>query len=160
MTDAERVAADILLIEAGTYEIPLVSQTTQDTKTAWVQNAVDSLIANESVATVIWALGYSVSVTSGEVTEEIVITVTEESWSNATILAKVKLRLGIVYSDSLKDLEIAGRIDACVFDLLNAGVPQANLSSELAMDTIERYINGGQNDSIYIANVLKLRGTV
>ena len=73
------------------------------------------------------------------------------------ILAKVKLRLGIMYSDP-KDLEIAGRIDACAFDMLNAGVPQANLSSELAMDTIERYINGGQNDSIYIANVLKLRG--
>ena len=160
MTDAERVAADIALIEAGIYEIPLVSQTSQTTKTAWVQSAVDGLIVNESVATVAWFAGYSVSVASGEVTDAAVITVTEEAWSNATLLAKIKLRLGIVYSDSLKDLEIAGRIDACVFDLLNAGVPQANLSSELAMDTIERYINGGQNDSVYIANVLKLRGTV
>ena len=79
MTDAERVAADILLIEAGTYEIPLVSQTGgQTTKTAWVQSAVDGLIVNESVATVAWFAGYSVSVASGEVTDAAVITVTEE----------------------------------------------------------------------------------
>lgn len=105
MTDAERVAADIALIEAGIYEIPLVSQTSQTTKTAWVQSAVDGLIVNESVATVAWFAGYSVSVASGEVTDAAVITVTEEAWSNATLLAKIKLRLGIVYSDSLKDLE-------------------------------------------------------
>lgn len=78
-----------------------------------------------------------------------------------SVLDKVKIRMGIVYSDSLiKDVEIQGRIDSCVLDLLHAGVPLENLENELAIDTIERYLKGGQNDSIYIANAIKLRRIV
>ena len=75
-------------------------------------------------------------------------------------LQKIKLRLGIVYDDPLKNAELTGRIEACVFDLINGGVPALNLESELAIETIERYIKGGQNDAIYIANLIKLRGVI
>lgn len=75
-------------------------------------------------------------------------------------LAKIKLRLGVVYEDPLKNAELTGRIEACKLDLIGAGVPTENLETELAIDTIERYIRGGQNDSIYISNLIKLRATV
>lgn len=75
-----------------------------------------------------------------------------------TMLGKIKLRLGITYEDTLKNAELTGRIEACKMDLVNGGVPSENLESDLALDTIERYIRGGQNDPIYIANVIKLRG--
>ena len=78
-TDVEKVAADKALIEAGTYEIPLTSQTTQEAKTAWVQSAVDALIENGTTAVVTYSeSAYAVELTLNEATGTATITVTEE----------------------------------------------------------------------------------
>ncbi|MGI6751576.1 MAG: S-layer homology domain-containing protein [Anaerovoracaceae bacterium] len=82
LTDAQKLAVDKTLIEAGTYEIPLASQTNQTTKTAWVQGAVDALIANGTTAVVSWNSGeskYDVALTNGGATGSATITVTEEA---------------------------------------------------------------------------------
>ncbi|USF30686.1 S-layer homology domain-containing protein [Clostridium sp. MD294] len=77
-TDVEKLAADKALIEAGTYEIPVASQTNQETKTAWVQAAVDKLIKYGTTAVVSFADGkYSVALTCGNETGTAAITVTE-----------------------------------------------------------------------------------
>ena len=78
--DAEKVAADKALVEAGTYEIPLEHQTDQAKKTAWVQSAVDALLQNGTKAEVTFKDGvYGVVITLGDATENATITVTEEA---------------------------------------------------------------------------------
>ena len=74
-----KIAADKVLIEAGTYVIPTANQTDQTAKTAWVQGAVDALIVNGTVATVTFSVDtYSVALKSNEATGTATITVTEE----------------------------------------------------------------------------------
>ena len=89
MTDAAKVAADVALIEAGTYEIPLAEQGSQAAKTAWVQSAADALIANGSTAVVTFNLGaYDVAVTLNAVVDEpATIAVTEEVMTDAAKVA-------------------------------------------------------------------------
>jgi|GEM_PF-4165588 len=78
-TDAQKLAADKALIEAGTYEIPTANQTDQNTKTAWVQNAVNALIANGTTAVVTHnGADYEVALSLGAETDTATITVTEE----------------------------------------------------------------------------------
>ena len=78
LTDAQKIAADKVLIEAGTYVIPTANQTDQTAKTAWVQGAVDALIVNGTVATVTFSVDtYSVALKSNEATGTATITVTE-----------------------------------------------------------------------------------
>lgn len=78
LTDAQKIAADKVLIEAGTYVIPTANQTDQTAKTAWVQGAVDALIVNGTVATVTFSVDtYSVALKSNEATGAATITVTE-----------------------------------------------------------------------------------
>ena len=74
------------------------------------------------------------------------------------ILRKIKIRLGVVYDDPIKDEELTDRITACIEDMALADVPEAAKTTQLYLDTVERYLQGGQNDLIYIANVIKLRG--
>nr|WP_315022896.1 hypothetical protein [uncultured Aminipila sp.] len=78
--------------------------------------------------------------------------------SELSVLQRIKLRLGVLYDDPLKNTELTERIDACKEDMTGAGVLAEKLETPLAVDTIERYILGGQNDPIYISNVIKLRG--
>lgn len=70
----------IKTIEEGKYIIPLGSQSTTATKTAWVQAAVNARIpdGNGSTATVTYDNGYKVLVTNGLVTKSAVIKVTLE----------------------------------------------------------------------------------
>jgi hypothetical protein len=77
--DIASVDAAVTAIQGGTYQIPLASQTSQQTKTTWVQNAVNALIpaGNGSTATVTYSSGYVVSVAKGSVTKPATITVTE-----------------------------------------------------------------------------------
>ena len=79
--DIALVAAAVLAIEGGTYQIPLASQINQTAKTAWVQAAVNARITagNGSTATVTYGSGYSVSVTKGLITRLATITVTEQA---------------------------------------------------------------------------------
>lgn len=78
LTDAQKIAADKVLIEAGTYVIPTANQTDQTAKTAWVQGAVDALIVNGTVTTVTFSIDtYSVALKSNEATGMATITVTE-----------------------------------------------------------------------------------
>lgn len=74
---------------------------------------------------------------------------------NQEILNKIKLRLGIIYTDPLKDQELADRIESAIDDM--DGVKREQIESPLGIDTIERYLRGGQNDNIYISNITKLR---
>lgn len=81
MSDAAKLAADKDLIEAGSYEIPLANQITQEAKTAWVQGAVDALIANGTTAVVSWNADdskYDVALSLNEASGSATITVTEE----------------------------------------------------------------------------------
>ncbi|OBW58866.1 hypothetical protein A9986_07940 [Solibacillus silvestris] len=81
LTAAQKVTADKGLIEAGTFEIPTANQTDQAAKTAWVQGAVNALVANGTTATVTWNAGtskYDVALTNGTATGTAAITVTEE----------------------------------------------------------------------------------
>ncbi len=76
--------------------------------------------------------------------------------ADPALVRQMKLRLGIWYDDPLKDEEIAGHIDAAYQDLTSAGASEAAVTSGLGLDTIERYLRGGQNDRIYLANLVKL----
>jgi len=78
-SDEDLVDAAIEAIRSGTYEIPVSYQRNQETRTSWVQNAVNARIpeGNGSTATVIYEKGeYKVSVTKGQVTRTVTITVT------------------------------------------------------------------------------------
>lgn len=72
-------------------------------------------------------------------------------------LDKIKLRLGMLYTDPLKDEELTDRITAAMEDIKGAGVSITAIETQLGLDTIERYLRGGQNDNLYIANIIKLR---
>ena len=81
LTDAQKLAADKALIEAGTFEIPTANQTDQATKTAWVQSSVNALIANGTTATVTWnnvTSKYDVALVLNAATDTATITVTEQ----------------------------------------------------------------------------------
>ncbi|WP_050740853.1 bacterial Ig-like domain-containing protein [Acetobacterium bakii] len=53
-TDGDKAFLDAKSIESGTYEIPIANQMDQETKTAWVQAAVNVFIKYGSTATVTW----------------------------------------------------------------------------------------------------------
>ncbi|NLO38855.1 MAG: hypothetical protein GX115_05220, partial [Ruminiclostridium sp.] len=86
--DIVAAEAAVAEIEGGTYQIPIASQEDQESKRAWVQNAVNALIpeGNESTATVTYNNGYEVSVTSGTVTRSATIVVTEIPGYNVSAL--------------------------------------------------------------------------
>lgn len=73
------------------------------------------------------------------------------------ILNKIKLRLGVIYTDPLKDQELTDRIESALDDMEMSGVKREQIESPLGIDTVERYLRGGQNDNIYISNITKLR---
>jgi hypothetical protein len=85
------VDAAVSAIEGGTYQIPIASQTSWETKTAWVQEAVNARIplGNGSTATVTYDNGYKVSVNKGSITKPAAITVSEcdNSLSSLTVSA-------------------------------------------------------------------------
>jgi uncharacterized repeat protein (TIGR02543 family) len=85
--DTVAVEAAVAAIEAGTYQIPLSEQIDQETKTAWVQNAVNALIPEEngSTAEVTYNNGYEVTVSCGTVTRSATIIVTEVQEYNVTV---------------------------------------------------------------------------
>ncbi len=75
------MAADKALILAGTYEIPSDQQEDQETKTAWVQSAVEDIIQHGSNVLVSYNESeeeYSVTISKGSIIDIVIIEVTEE----------------------------------------------------------------------------------
>lgn len=126
-SDEDLVDSAIEAIRSGSYEIPVVSQTNQAAKTSWVQEAVSARIpeGNGSIATVVFEDNeYKVSVTKGQVTKTVILTVTFETpkksdsesrksstdtpkptpapYSTVAMLPKVKDKIGTVRMDSEK----------------------------------------------------------
>ena len=93
--DIAIVDAAVTAIEGGTYVIPFASQTSQDTRNAWVQAAANALIpeGNGSTAVVTYDGGYVVTVTKGRVTRTAAITVTEQP-SPVNLLKSLTLSSG------------------------------------------------------------------
>lgn len=76
-SDSDSVDQAVKAIQGGIYTIPYTAVSSQDTKTAWVQSAVNALIpsGNGSKATVTYNNGYVVSVSKGTVTKPATIAV-------------------------------------------------------------------------------------
>lgn len=93
--DIAIVDAAVTAIEGGTYLIPFASQTSQETKNAWVQAAANALIpeGNGSAAVVDYDGGYVVTVTKGQVIRTAAITATEQP-SPVNLLKSLTLSSG------------------------------------------------------------------
>jgi hypothetical protein len=80
-----------------------------------------------------------------------------------SILEKVKLRLGITYTDPLKDMELQSIIDGCIADMRASGVPFEKVLSPLAVENIIIYVrqqldtNAQTINPVYLSNIIKLR---
>lgn len=82
------------------------------------------------------------------------------------LLETVKLRLGILYTDPLKDSEIQSIIDGAKEDMKLSGVESSQLESPLAVENIIIYAKMAQLNlatdftlhPVYISNLVKLRG--
>ncbi len=98
--DIAIVEAAVTAIVGGTYLIPFTSQTSQETKNAWVQAAANALIpgGNGSVAVVTYDGGYIVTVTKGQVARTAEITVTEQP-SPVNLLKGLTLSSGTIKPD-------------------------------------------------------------
>jgi len=79
-TPEERIAADRLLVEALTLEIPPANQTNQSTRTNWVRQQILNVLRNGSNLNVSFAGGYDykITLTIDDATDGFVITITEE----------------------------------------------------------------------------------
>ncbi len=79
------------------------------------------------------------------------------------VVNKIKLRLGILYDDPLKDKELEFMAEAAKQDLLLAGVSDESINSDLGISTIILHIkmqDSGMSNfwTLYISNIVKLRG--
>lgn len=79
-----------------------------------------------------------------------------------SILEKVKLRLGITYTDPLKDMELESKIDSCMADMIASGAKFENITSPLAIENMVIYIDSPQAslNPVYISNIVKLRSVL
>lgn len=74
----ENLRKDKAAVEAGDYKIPVFNQTSQETKTAWIQAKVNELIKHGTTAVVSFSDGkYTVSLTNGKAKDSVVINVSE-----------------------------------------------------------------------------------